>query len=180
MKEFLKNTYGFTNYQVAQLGFLAKTLLSEISKLIIMAFLFYDCLDIYLIACATLLLLRTSTGGLHCKTYWSCLFVSCFYMLACIRLLPLIPLSHFTTIVLLFICLVINYGIGPVTSAIHKPLSEENKQKGRIRSLIIIISYILITTIIPEHSYVCVASRVIIVHTLQLIIAKIQKKGANI
>jgi len=180
MKEFLKNTYGFTNYQVAQLGFLAKTLLSEISKLIIMGFLFYDCLDIYLIASITLLLLRTSTGGLHCKTYLSCLIVSCLYMLVCIRLLPLIPLSRFTTIILLFICLIINYSIGPVTSVIHKPLSKENNQKGRIRALIIIFFYILITAIIPEHSYACVASRVIIAHTLQLIIAKIRKKGANI
>lgn len=177
MKEFLKNTYGFTNYQVAQLEFLGKTLLSEISKLIIMGFFFYDRLEIYLAAILMLLLLRTSTGGFHCKTYLSCLLVSFLYMVVCIRILPLIPINKFLGILMLLACLLINYRIGPVTSAIHMPLSEKNKQKGRLRALVIIVSFIFISCIIPEQKLFTVCFWVIIVHSLQLIYAKIQKKG---
>ena len=42
MRELLKATYNFSDYQIAQLVFLAKTLLSEISKLFIIGLFFKD------------------------------------------------------------------------------------------------------------------------------------------
>lgn len=177
MKEFLKNTYGFSNYQIAQLGYLGKTLFSEISKLVIIGLSFYSQPDVYLVAVVTLLLLRTSTGGLHCKTYFTCLLASFLYMLICIMFLPLLPIPGYLQMPLLILCMVVNWKLGPVTSDIHLPLSEENKKKGRIRALIVILSFLLFCCIIPENKYIPVCFWIIIVHSLQLIYAKIRKKG---
>lgn len=177
MKEFLKNTYGFSNYQIAQLGYLGKTILAEISKLLIMGFIFRNELDVYFIAIITLLLLRTSTGGLHCKTFLTCLLSSFLYMFTCIKILPVLLLPPLIQVFLLLICMIINYKFGPITSDIHMPLTEENKQKGRIRALVIISSFLIFSCIMPENKYIPVCFWIIIVHSLQFIYAKIRKKG---
>ena len=80
MNEFLKKQYQFTDYQIAQLQYVWKTLASEISKLLIMGIIFSDRLGIYAVAVTIMVLLRTATGGLHCKKYISCFLVSFSYM----------------------------------------------------------------------------------------------------
>ena len=179
MKELLKSTYQFSDYQIAQLGFLAKTLLSEASKIFIIGLFFRKELPFFLICMAILTLLRTSTGGLHCKTYLSCLVASCLYVVITIKFLPLIPIQQLPAMLLLIICAVIDYFIGPVTSDVHLPLSEGAKQKGRICTLITIFIFIILMYIIPENLYVITGFWIIISHTLQLIAAKIRKKGAK-
>ena len=64
MKEFLKEQYQFSDYQIAVLKYMAKTLASEISKLLIMGFIFRDKLGIYVVTVAVMIFLRTATGGL--------------------------------------------------------------------------------------------------------------------
>lgn len=180
MKELLKSTYQFSDYQIAQLGFLAKTLLSEISKIFIIGLFFWNEIPFFLICMLILTLLRTSTGGLHCKTYLSCLVASCLYVIITIKVLPLIPIQQLPAILLLLVCVIIDYKIGPVTSDVHLPLSEESKQKGRICTVITIIFFIVIMYIIPENRYAITGFWIIISHTLQLIAAKIRKKGVKI
>ena len=70
MHNFFKQQYGFSDYQIAQLAFTAKTVGAEISKLLIMGFIFKDNLDLYIFAVIIMMLMRSSTGGLHCRTYW--------------------------------------------------------------------------------------------------------------
>ena len=177
MKELLKSTYQFTDYQIAQLAFLAKTLLSEVSKIFIIGLFFRKELPFFFVSMLILTLLRTSTGGLHCKTYLSCLIASWFYIMFTFKVLPLIPMNPLPGIVLLIICAVIDYHIGPVTSDVHLPLTQAVAQKGRIRTVITIWVIILLMCIIPENTYVFTGFWIIISHTLQLIAAKIRKKG---
>ncbi|MBQ2936619.1 MAG: accessory gene regulator B family protein [Lachnospiraceae bacterium] len=179
MKDFLKKNYNFTDYQIAQLGYLFKTLLGELSKMVIMGVLFRKELPLYFAAIIMLLLMRTSTGGLHCKTYFTCLLSSCAYIFVCIKLLPMIPLPIVVQIISLPICLYINYKWGPVTSDIHMPLTEEQKKRGRIRALLIIYIFAIVMSIIPDNKYLIVCYWVIIVHSLQLVYAKILKKGVQ-
>ena len=179
MKNFLKKNYNFTDYQVAQLAHLTKTLLAELSKLIIMGILFIKDLPLYIAAIIMLLLMRTSTGGLHCKTYLTCLLSSCAYMFICIKLLPMIPLPIIVQITTLPLCMAANYKYGPVTSDIHMPLTELNKEKGRLRALLIIFTFSMVMSVIPDNKYLIVCYWVIIVHSLQLVYAKIRKKGAE-
>ena len=179
MRELLKSTYQFTDYQIAQLVFLAKTLLSEISKLFIIGLFFWRELSFFFICVFILLLLRTSTGGLHCKTYLSCLVASCFYIIFTFKILPLIPIGQIPAMILLILCAVIDYSIGPVTSDVHLPLTEKVKQRGRICTVITISFFFILMYIIPENLYAITGFWIIISHTLQLVAAKIRKKGGQ-
>lgn len=177
MKELLKSTYQYTDYQIAQLNFLAKTLLSEISKIFIIGLFFRKELPFFLISMLILALLRTSTGGLHCKTYLSCLIASWFYIVFTFKILPLIPIAQAPAMILLVICAVVDYKIGPVTSDVHMPLTETVKQRGRLCTAAVILFFFVLTYMVPENLYVITGFWIIISHTLQLIAAKIRKKG---
>ena len=177
MRELLKSTYQFTDYQIAQLSFLAKTLLSEISKIFIIGLFFRKEIPFYIICMFILALLRTSTGGLHCKTYLSCLIASCFYIIFTFKVLPMIPIDQIPAMVLLVLCAVIDYNIGPVTSDVHLPLTEKVKQRGRICTVLTISFFFILMYIIPENFYIITGFWIIVSHTLQLIVAKIRKKG---
>ena len=177
MRELLKATYNFSDYQIAQLSFLAKTLLSEISKIFIIGLFFRKEIPFYIICMFILALLRTSTGGLHCKTYLSCLIASCFYIIFTFKVLPMIPIDQIPAMVLLVLCAVIDYNIGPVTSDVHLPLTEKVKQRGRICTVLTISFFFILMYIIPENFYIITGFWIIVSHTLQLIVAKIRKKG---
>lgn len=101
------------------------------------------------------------------------------YVVITIKFLPLIPIQQLPAMLLLIICAVIDYFIGPVTSDVHLPLSESIKQKGRICTLITIFIFFILMYIIPENLYVITGFWIIISHTLQLVAAKIRKKGAK-
>lgn len=177
MREFLKEQYEFSDYQIAQLGFLAKTLASEFSKLLLMGIIFRKEIGMYVFAVTIMLLLRTSTGGLHCKKYITCFLVSFSYMFLSLIILPNIPINKVFQLILLFICMLCNYYVGPVTSVVHAPLGEQLVKRVRIQAFLIIFFYLTLTYIIPENPYTIAGVWVIILHTLQLVTARIIKKG---
>lgn len=182
MKELLKSYYQFSDYQIAQLGYFFKTVLSEISKILIMGFIFRKELDVYCIAMLALCLLRTSTGGLHCKTYLGCLMASTTYMLLAITVLPAIPVNPLLKIVFMALCIPINYFVGPVTSDVRGPLKETVIKKGRIKAALFIFLFMIIMIMIPENKYSTPVFWITMIHTLQLIVARIRKqmKGGTI
>lgn len=179
MHEFLKEQYQFSDFQIAQLQYTWKTFSSEFSKLLIMGLIFRHILGRYVFAVAIMMLLRTATGGLHCKKYISCFFVSFTYMFLSLVILPSIPVNKVFQLILLFICMLCNYYIGPVTSAVHRPLSEGCTKKVKIQAFLIIFFYLTLTYILPENPYFTCGFWVIILNTLQLTAAKLLKKEGN-
>lgn len=176
MNEFLKANYQFSDFQIAQLQYTGKTFASEFSKLLIMGLLFRHDLGKYLFSVTIMLLLRTATGGIHCKKYITCFLVSFSYMFLSILVLPLIPVNKVFQLILLFVCMVCNYYIGPVTSAVHRPLNEKCTKKVKIQAFLIIFFYLTLLYIVPENPYFTCGFWVIILNTLQLVAAKVQKK----
>ena len=177
IKQHLKDTYHLSSYQVAQIFFLFKTVGSEISKMIIMGILFHDRLPLYLFALFVMVFLRSAMGGLHFYTYAGCLLTSMLYLWLAIYPLPHIPLAKCWQMAALLVCILICNYIGPITSK-YRP--EECKQHfGQCKRFITIFTFIyaLILYIIPENTYLNVGFWVIILHSLQLIVAKIRKKG---
>lgn len=180
MREFLKTQYQFSDFQIAQLNYTWKSLASEFSKLILMGILFHNILGVYAFAVMIMMLLRSSTGGLHCRTYISCFLVSFTYMFLALAVLPAIPVNKLVQMILLFVCILCNYYIGPVTSAVHRPLSEKIIHRVRGQAFLIIFFYLVLTYITPENPYITAGFWVIILHTTQLIAAKLLKmKGVN-
>lgn len=178
LKKRLKETYHLSNYQIAQLVFLFKTILSELSKILIMGILFHNYLGAYLFALFIMLFLRCSTGGLHFYTYIGCLTTSILYMWLALLVLPRLSLPTYMQLLFLLICIFICYLIGPIVSKYRPTPSEHLFVHGRNTTCIFIFIYALTLYIIPENPLLKVGFWTIILHSLQLIIAKIRKKGA--
>ncbi|WP_160560836.1 accessory gene regulator B family protein [Parablautia muri] len=176
MNEFLKEQYQFSDYQIAQLAFTFKSIGSELSKLLIMGIIFHNDLGRYVFAVAVMMLLRTATGGLHCKKYITCFLVTFSYMFLALMVLPLFEINKVFQLIFLFICMLGNYYIGPVTSKVHRPLNEKCTKRVKVQAFVIIFFYLTLTYIVPENPYVTVGFWVIILNTLQLVTAKILKK----
>lgn len=176
----LQSNYQLDNYQKQQLKYLFLTVASDISKLLLLGLLFYNKLYLYLFSTLILLILRTSTGGLHMNTYLGCLFFSILYYFLSIQLLPLIPITNVIRTLLLSACFITNFKIGAVTSSKRPKAPQRLIKRGRRNSTIFIFFYLILMNIIPIPAYICTGFWVIILHTIQLLIAFLLQKGGSI
>jgi len=180
IKTYLKNTYELSNYQIAQIFFLWKTIFSEVSKILIIGFLFHEELPLYIFALLVMLFLRSFMGGLHFYTYLNCLLGSAIYIGLAIYVLPHIPVAFYLQIFLLLLSILICNYIGPVTSKYRPESCKRHFTQYKRLTTGFIFVYTLILFIIPRNNaYFCVGFWVILLHSLQLIIAKIQMKGGE-
>lgn len=177
LKKYLKTTYHLSNYQIAQIIFLFKTIFSELSKIIIMGIVFHDKLTLYLFALFIMIFLRCSMGGLHFNIYAGCLITSTLYLWLAVYILPNAAITKYLQIAALLLCILICNYTGPVISKYRPEICKERFAQCRQFITIFIFFYALILYIIPENKYLYVGFWVIILHSLQLLVAKIQKKG---
>ncbi len=176
IKNTLMEKYGLSPYQVAQLFFLWKTVASDFSKMCIMALLFHRQFATFLFALILMLILRCSTGGIHFYTYLQCLLGSTLYMWLAITLLPHITLSLPVSVTSLVLCALGCFLIGPVPSRYRLPYSETFKQRCKAIVSISILLYAFLFCIMPESPYFIAGFWVIILHFLQLLVAKYTRK----
>lgn len=177
IKRYLKNNYHLSSYQVAQIFFLFKTITSEISKMLIMGILFHNQLSFYFFALFIMVFLRSTTGGLHFYTYAGCLLTSTLYLWLTIYILPHIVITKYLQIAVLLLCILICNHIGPIVSKYRPDICGERFAQCKRFITKFIFLYALILYIIPENKYLYIGFWVIILHSLQLIVAKIRKKG---
>lgn len=177
VKAYLQNTYHLTGYQAAQVIFLFKTLLSEFSKMLIMGILFYGHWGEYCFALLIMLFLRSTTGGIHFDTYIGCLCMSIAYVGLSVLILPLLTLTAPTKITILLLSGIICFLIGPVPSKYRPALPKNRKNALRLLSAGFILLYTLLTLVFPNIAILDIGFFIIILHSLQLLIAKIRKKG---
>ena len=180
IKTRLKERYHLSNYQIAQIAFLFKTLLSELSKMLIMGIIFHNQLTLYLFALFVMLFLRCSTGGLHFYTYWGCLACSIAYIGLALWILPPVTIPTYMQLLFLLVCILICNFVGPVVSKYRPTPSKELYTRGKNTTCLFIFIYALALYIIPENTYLTVGFWTIILHSLQLVVAKIRKKGEHI
>ena len=91
--------------------------------------------------------------------------------------LPMVPVNKVFQLILLFICMLANYYVGPVTSAVHGALTDNLVKRVRIQAFFVIFIYLTLSYIVPENPYIVAGFWVIILHTTQLVAARIIKKG---
>lgn len=176
-KQHLKQKYHLSNYQIAQLTFLSKTVFSELSKVLIMGVIFHKQLPLYFFSLLIMLVLRCSTGGLHFYTYIGCLTTSIIYIWLGIILLPKILIPPNLKIILLIICIIICYHIGPIPSKYRPPFNDDFIKRCKKTISCFIFLYTLILYIMPKSTYLTVGFWIIILHSLQLTTAKYIGKG---
>lgn len=177
IKKYIKDKYGLSNYQMAQLAFVFKTVSSEFSKILIMGIIFHNYLKLYAFLLVIMCFLRTFSGGLHFYTYNKCLLASTIYIGVIIYILSKISLPLYVRLILMTLCIITCYVIGPVLSKYRTHFPEKQLYICRNITCLTIFVYTLILYIIPEKPYLTAGFWMIILHSLQLFVAKILKKG---
>ena len=181
--EYLMNKaqteYGFTDYQIKLIRYSLTALFYDISKLILFIIFFYHMGKLLhlVFALCPLMLLRTKTGGLHFHSYFSCLLVSFIYLYAVIMLLPFwIEVHPLGIYLILLLCAVINYIIGPNSLTRKTPKSTEFIKKAKMESFQVILIIAISVFIFSANEYLIVSFWTVVLHTIQLSITKILKE----
>lgn len=157
--------------------YLVLSFLSETSKLLILGLLFHRNIGIFLFSVLVLYFLRSTTGGMHCKRYWSCFLVSFSYLFLCIDVLPIIELPKSAMLCILLICCIVTYYIGPVVSKDRPQPTSAQCQKRKIQVFVMIFFYMILMYILPESSYVISGFWIVVLHAIQLSFAELKAKG---
>lgn len=180
----IQKMYGYTDYEMAIIKYSITAMLSEISKLIILGIVFtiIGKFDLFLASSALLVLLRINGGGYHCKHYITCLLLTGCVSGGAVIFLPQIYIPYnFIILIALTICLFITYYIGPIPSPFRPTPEGQLIKQCNNKSFLIIFCFIILVSIFKANSmirpYLIVGFWTIILHTLQLIFAKILKKG---
>lgn len=181
MKDFityLKDKYGYSDYEIKLLEYYIKSLLYDLCKLIPIGIFFFafGYFTEYLIAVLTLFLIRSSLGGLHFKRYFSCLVFTTAFFITGILMLPTIYLNTALMLLFLLICMIITNFIGPIVSCYRETPSGLLIRKCKKKSTIIIFIYCLLIFITPDNHYLTIGFWVIILQTLQLVFAYIKHR----
>lgn len=156
--------------------YLVLTFLSESSKLIVLGFIFHKEIELYLFSVLVLFLLRSATGGMHCKRYWSCFLMSFTYLFLCINVLPMIELPKSAMLAILLLCCIVTYYIGPVISADRLQLTSVQCHRRKIQVFFVIFFYMIFMYILPESSYVVSGFWIVVLHAVQLSFAALKTK----
>lgn len=172
----VQNEYDFTDYQIRLIRFTLTAILYDVSKVFIFIIYFYFTGNLieFLFAVVPLILLRTRTGGIHMHKYWSCLLFSFIYLFTAINLLPnLIHVHPLMIYLILLLCAVIDYCIGP--TSLKKKTSEckDFVKKSKIQSFQVVFWIAVLFFIFPENQYLIVSFWTVVLHTLQLSITKL-------
>lgn len=151
---------------------------TELSKFIILLIIFIIIgkWGEFLISIAMLLPLRCNIGGLHFKTYRTCLLVTFSIFIVAIIILPKFILTKVKVILLMFLCLILTLIIGPIINPTRPSLSKFQIKKSKKRAAIIFVIYTILYCIFPDNQYIICGIWITIEQTIQLLLAKIQRR----
>lgn len=175
----VQKEYGYTDYQIKLIKFSLTGIFYDLSKTLIFIIYFYATgkLIEFIFAAVPLILLRTKTGGLHFKKYWSCFLFSLIYFFTVINILPVLITVHPLVVYpVLLVCAVVDYMIGPIISSKRPALAENVIKKAKIQSFQVVFIVAILFFIFPNVPYLIVSFWTVVLHVVQLAIAKLLKE----
>lgn len=182
MEKFLQRvqaSYNYSDYEIKLIRYFFLTMASEISKLIII-FTFFGCIGRFsesLLCTAALLILRMSGGGFHCEHYITCLLTSFLFVSSSVFLAEIILPPQTMIFAGMIFCIITAYKMVPVVSH-HRPKPSQQliKQSRTINFIFLLICLFAVTLFHTNH-YMLIIFWLCMLHTVQLLITKIQKGG---
>lgn len=159
--------------------FYLKCLLMEGSKILLFTFTFWKLglIREYWMTLFVLLLLRTNGGGIHCKHYISCFFVSFVVLYASIVIPLYVHLPSACSLVLLIMSGYLGYRLVPIVSETRPEPSSKVIEKSKRNTVLVISAFFVLICISPYNLYLNIGVWTIIIHIIQLLIAKFYKGG---
>ena len=182
MKKFLNNiqsTYNYTDYQIEVIKYFFLTIASEFSKLLII-FTFFICTGKFIecfISLVALLFLRLSCGGYHCEHYITCFLFSFSYIYASIFLAEHIHPARLFIISVMILSIFVAYKLAPMISKHRLEPSKDLIKRSKIFNICFLFISLLAVSTFYTNQYLLIVFWVCTIHTIQLLLAKLQKGG---
>ena len=167
-----------TDYEKKLLAFYGIGFLCESTKVAIyfVIFHFLGLTKEFFAALIFMAVLRTSGGGLHFKHYLSCLFAS-FLLLGLAMLGGMYILLPFPVMLILSLgCLIAAYMLVPIQAPTRPDATEQLIQSSKRHTAIKILLIIALICIRPKNLYVNIGFWTLVIHVVQLAIAKERRK----
>lgn len=167
-----------TAYEKKLLVFFLKCIGSELSKIIIFSIIYYLLgLSLeFLAALFFLMLYRTSSGGLHCHSYLSCLCVSFIILSSGIALGVYVHLPIAIVVVTTPVMAVFGYLLSPVQAKTRPPLEERLVLRAKRRTFFSIMFYLVLLFVFSLNLYTNIGFWLLVLHIVQLYIAKMLRR----
>lgn len=178
--DLLKTNYKFSNYEIRLVRYSLLAIFSELSKFLILFFIFSMLKRelAFVTAVIVLLILRSNMGGIHFKHYLSCLFFTFMFFFISIIVLPYLLSPHtYTILFTLTLCLISNVILNPVVAPTRPEPTAKLIRKSKINAFRFIFLYIVIIYLFEDNAYLTIGFWVIVLQTLQLIFTHLIRKG---
>lgn len=167
-----------TDYEKKLLAFYGMCFVCEATKVAIYFVIFYllGLTKQFIAALIFMAMLRISGGGLHFKHYLSCLFVS--FLLLGLAILSGIYIKLPLPFMLLLSlgCLIAAYKLVPIQAPTRPDATEQLIQSSKRHTAIKILLIIALICIRPKNLYVNIGFWTLVIHVVQLAIAKERRK----
>lgn len=174
INDYIRENMNLTVREQKLFVYYLKCILYDVSKLVLFLFIFslLHLLPEFLFTFVVQFPLRTISGGLHFRHYWSCFAFSLVYLFLIIALSSKILIPFEIGVVLLLLCVIIIYQIGQVRSPSRPSLSDAELLRRKRAVLIATGCETIIAVLIYQTTFAPIIYWSIILHTLQLIIGK--------
>ena len=163
------------------LVFRVKCILYDISKLILFIAFFAGIhkLSSFIFAFLIFYPIRQISGGLHFKHYFSCLVFSFVYMYLVVAVLSPLTLGLAVVVPILTVCTIVIYVIGPIRPPSRPALSKQEFAEHRKKAFSIVCYEAILIVLFFDSNLASAGYWTIILHTLQLVMAFIIRKGGE-
>lgn len=169
---------GYSSYEIRLMQYAVKTVLYEASKFIVMALFFawHGEFPQFLCAFFCLMAVRSRSGGIHLKSYWSCFLMTFAAFYFSVVLMPFLchPTAPVMTAVLV-ICMAVTYRSGPVLSVSRPKPDGIRLQAFKQQTAAMIGIYIVLIFLIGQNVYLECGFWIIVFQSVQLSIAKLKE-----
>lgn len=176
LTEYLRsNNSSLSLTDLMKIDYAIQMLLGDIIKLLIISLLFLSLgqFTLFLFSYIIIFSTRPLAGGLHCKTFWSCLIVSTLCFSSVVLFSILCPaLSNLVYIVFFIISTAIIWEYAP---SVNSKIQIKNKKKLKVYTLMSFIFWIILFFILQNIKLCNCILAVTFLQIVQLII--INKKG---
>ncbi len=181
LSEYMTNEMNLSLSEQKFIIYKLKCIFNDFSKFIIISifFAFVGLFKEFLFASMISIPLRIYSGGLHFKHYLSCFLFSFGYFILLIYGLSAISLPIYLSIILMILCSIINFCLSPIQSASRPPLPIAESQRVKQKSFMLSLYCMLIILLFYQTPLASVGYWTILLHSVQLIIANLQKKGGE-
>lgn len=172
--DYFTNQIYLSELDSIKLKYILKVILNELSKLIILFFIFFIVNNgvNYIYCLISLIPLRTYTGGMHYKTYAGCLIFSGIFIYISIFLSNYLSINYFTAMIQFIFSLLIVITLAPIISKNRPIYNRRKKIYFKLISIFIVLFHFTAYFSAKNNPYFTQSIWVITLQSIQLIVTK--------